>query len=75
MTRARMEHPGAGGLLLLQKGGRSMRMILTGLIFALVLGMSGAGAIVVAGDVGPGRNGSLPATLLHAGDIGPGRNG
>lgn len=52
-----------------------MRMILAGLVFALVLGMSAAGAIVVAGDIGPGENGSLPWTSLHAGDIGPGENG
>lgn len=52
-----------------------MRMILAGLIFALVLGMSAAGTIAVAGDVGPGRYGSLPGTLLHAGDVGPGRYG
>lgn len=75
MTAGRMEHRGAGGPFCFSKGGDPMRMILAGLIFMLVLGLSAAGVIVVAGDVGPGRYGSLPGTLLHAGDVGPGRYG
>lgn len=52
-----------------------MRMILAGLVLVLVLSFSAAGAVTVAGDVGPDQNGSLPATFLHAGDIGPDGNG
>ena len=52
-----------------------MRTIVASIIVALVLFVGAAGAIAVAGDIGPGENGALPAGLLQAGDIGPGENG
>ena len=52
-----------------------MRGMFVAVVLALLLALLGGSAVQVAGDVGPGQNGSIP-TLMHvAGDVGPGQNG
>ncbi len=54
-----------------------MRAIYAVVLLALLLALSGAGVVQVAGDIGPGQNGSsgsIPAFTHIAGDIGPGQN-
>ncbi len=51
-----------------------MRAIYAVVLLALLLALSGAVVVQVAGDIGPGQNGSIPAFTRIAGDIGPGQN-
>lgn len=51
-----------------------MRAIYAAVLLALLLALVGAGAVQVAGDIGPGQNGSVPTFTHVAGDIGPGQN-
>ena len=52
-----------------------MRGMLVAVVLALLLALLGGSTVQVAGDTGPGQNGSVPTLMDVAGDTGPGQNG
>lgn len=52
-----------------------MRKLAAVLFISGILLIAGLTGMQVAGDVGPGGNGSNPLVVQMAGDVGPGGNG